>query len=262
MAIGITNSLLDGMTLLITGAASGIGRATAMEAAASGVAGLMLTDVDANGLDAVCGQMGEVAVHSFVADLSDPTTPAAIYAAAKTRFPRIDGLVNSAGITTRASFLDGSADQWDRLFAINARAPFLLMQQVLPDMIAQGGGSIVNIQSMNAHCGAPELAIYSATKGALQTLTKNAANAHLADGIRVNGLNLGWTDTEAEHVMQASTLGHGGDWAQKAAAGSPLGRLLTPEEAARQVIYLLSPGSAPLTGASLDLEQWIPGAPR
>jgi NAD(P)-dependent dehydrogenase (short-subunit alcohol dehydrogenase family) len=81
-------------------------------------------------------------------------------------------------------------------------------------------GSIVNILSMNAHCGTPDLAVYSATKGALLTLTKNAANAHLAARIRVNGINLGWTDTETERHLHAVTLGRGEGWLDAQAARS------------------------------------------
>jgi NAD(P)-dependent dehydrogenase (short-subunit alcohol dehydrogenase family) len=84
------------------------------------------------------------------------------------------------------------------------------MAGAIADMRRRGApGAIVNIQSVNAHCGAPDLAIYAATKGALQTLTKNAAHAHLADRIRVNGINLGWVDTETERHLHAVTLGKG-----------------------------------------------------
>jgi len=140
--------------------------------------------------------------------------------------------------------------------------PFLLMSAFITNAIEdQTGGSIVSIQSLNAHCGAPELAIYASTKGAIQTLTKNAANAHLRDWIHVNGINLGWTLTDAEDRMQSQTLGGGAGWTQASGAHLPLGRLLLPEGAARLAIYLLSPASAPMTGASIDLAQSVTGAP-
>lgn len=250
---------LQGRVTVVTGAASGIGRAVAQAAGAAGSA-LLLTDRDATGLAAVAVALPGAAVH--VADLADAAAPAAIIAAAVARFGRIDGLVNAAGLTTRAAVADGTAAQWDGLFTVNARAPFFLMQGALRDMLARRApGAIVNILSMNAHCGTPDLAIYAATKGALQTLTKNAASAHMADRIRVNGINLGWTLTEAEHQMQAHILGLGEDWLQAIAATRPLGRLLQPEEAARMVVYLLSDASAPLSGAAIDLEQWVAGAP-
>lgn len=249
---------LAGQVIVITGAASGIGRAVAM--AATG-ASLLLTDRDGAACADVARALGaDVATH--VADLADPAAPAAITAAALARFGRIDGLVNAAGLTTRASVVDGGLDDWERLFAVNTRAPFFLMQGVIRDMTARRApGAIVNILSMNAHCGTPDLAIYAATKGALLTLTKNAAHAHMAQGVRVNGINLGWTLTEAEDRMQAHVLGRGEGWLAKEAATRPLGRLLLPEEVARMAIWLLSAASAPLSGVAIDLEQWIVGAP-
>jgi NAD(P)-dependent dehydrogenase (short-subunit alcohol dehydrogenase family) len=119
----------------------------------------------------------------------------------------------------------------------------------------------VNIQSINAHCGASDLAIYAASKGALQTLTKNAAQAHMTDHIRVNGINLGWADTETERHLHDVTLGKGTGWLTKQGLDLPLGRLISADDAARLTAYLLSDASAPLTGAAIDLEQKIVGAP-
>lgn len=236
---------LEGRVIVVTGAASGIGRAVA-EAAEEAGAVVFRTDL--------------VAGHP--ADLAAPGAAAGIVAAALEAHGRIDRLVNAAGVTTRASVVDGSHEDWETLFAVNARAPFFLMQGAVRDMVARRApGAIVNILSMNAHCGTPELAIYAATKGAMQTLTKNAASAHMADRIRVNGINLGWTLTEAEHHMQARILGKGEDWMAAIAAERPLGRLLVPEEVARMAVWLLSDASAPLSGAVIDLEQWVAGAP-
>lgn len=255
---------LTSMVVFVTGAANGIGRAVAEGAAEAGAAGLVLTDLDAAALTGVAdGLAGKTKVVAQAEDLSDPAAPARLADAARGAFGRIDGLVNAAGRTDRADFRNGTADLFDSLFALNARAPFLLMKEVIGDMLSRDApGSIVNIQSVNAHCGAPDLALYSATKGALQTLTKNAANAHLADRIRVNGINLGWAWTESEHRMQTEVLGGPLDWAERAGAEMPLGRLLNPQDAARLCVYLLSPFSAPMTGVSLDLDQRVLGAPR
>ncbi len=136
------------------------------------------------------------------------------------------------------------------------------MQRAVADMLLRrAAGSIVNILSINAHCGLPELAVYSGSKGALLTLTRNVAIAHLADRIRVNGINLGWVATEGERRMQAETLGKGPGWEAAAAATRPLGRLVEAGEAARLAVFVLSDASAPMTGVALDLEQWVLGAP-
>lgn len=249
---------LAGKVIVVTGAASGIGAAVARAAVAEGAGALMLTDRDGEGCRDLATALG---VAHCMADLADPEAPAAIIAACTARFGRVDGLVNAAGLTTRGSFLTGTAAIWDQLFAVNARAGFLLMQAVIADLLARKApGAVVNILSMNAHCGIPELAIYAATKGAMTTLTRNAAHAHMADRIRVNGINLGWVATEAEHRMQADVMGRGPDWQEKAAATLPLGRLVTAEEAARLAVFLLGDASAPMSGAVIDLEQKVAGA--
>lgn len=252
---------MDDMVLIVTGAGQGIGRAIAEEAVRKGVRRLHLTDVDADALAGVAAALGGKAeVRTLVEDLGDPSAPERIVASGQDAFGRIDGLVNAAAMTTRGGFEDGTADIWNRLFAVNARAPFLMMQAVIRDMVGRGAaGAIVNIQSTNAHCGAPDLSIYAATKGALQTLTKNAANAYLHRGIRVNGINLGWTLTPSEDRLQSRLLGE--DWAERAGEGRPLGRLLLPDEAARMAVHLLSLASAPMTGVSVDLDQAVLGAP-
>ena len=248
---------LAGKVIIVTGAARGIGRAIAVEASKAG-ASLVLTDRDEDLLQAAAGDCGAEWV---VADLMDISAAEVIAGKARETFGRIDGLVNAAGLTTRGSFLTGTAALWDALLAVNARAGFLLMAEAIGDMLdRKSPGSIVNILSMNAHVGIPELAIYAASKGAMQTLTKNAANAHMADRIRVNGINLGWVATETEHRIQSEVLGKGEGWQAKAAADLPLGRLLRPEEAARLAVFLLSPTSAPMSGAVIDLEQKVAGA--
>lgn len=123
------------------------------------------------------------------------------------------------------------------------------------------GGAMVNILSMNAHCGTPELAVYSATKGAMATLTRNAANALKADRIRVNGINLGWTDTPAERALQERTSPHGKDWLEQAGRTRPYGRLIQAGEVADLAAFLLSANAGVMTGVLVDYEQWVVGAP-
>lgn len=256
---------VDGKVALVTGATQGVGRAIAEGLAGAGATGILLTGRDASQGDAVAEEISARGAPSFfvAADLAEAETPSRLVAACLERFGRIDILVNAAGLTDRASFLDADQAIWSRLFDVNARAPFFLMQAAIRAMRERGqGGAIVNILSMNAHCGAPELAIYSATKGALAVLTKNAANAHRFDRIRVNGINLGWTDTPGERTMQAETLGHGEGWIETAEATLPFGRLVAAEEAANLAVFLASDASGPMTGALIDQEQWVVGAGR
>jgi NAD(P)-dependent dehydrogenase (short-subunit alcohol dehydrogenase family) len=252
---------LDDKVVIVTGAASGIGAAIARLLAAEGVGGLVLVDRNGDGARQVtAGLATETEV--VVADLADSAAPAAVAAATKARFGRIDGLVNSAGLTTRGSVATGTPDVWDSLYAINTRAAFFLMQVAIGDMTGRRApGAIVNILSMNGHCGSPDLAIYASTKAALATLGRNAAHAHMADRIRVNGINLGWVATEAEHRMQAEELGHGPDWLASVEASMPLGRLVTAEECARLAVFLLGDASVPMSGAIIDFEQKVLGAP-
>ena len=251
---------LLGKAVLITGGFQGVGLEIARHAQANGASRIVLA-----GRDAGKGERAKAEISGaelVFGELGDPETPARLMAEALAGGP-LDGLVNAAGATDRASFTDGTVAIWDKLFAVNARAPFLLMSAMIEHLRERKvPGSIVNIQSMNAHCGTPELAIYSASKGALATLTRNAANAHIADRIRVNGINMGWAATDAERDMQARILGKGENWVQQAADKLPLGRLLEASEVARLAVYLLSDLSGLQTGTSIDLEQWVVGAPR
>lgn len=251
---------LEGKTIIVTGAAQGIGAAIARLLASEGVGALVLTDRNGQGARSLAAGLS-VPVQVVEADLADPAAANRIARAAGARFGRIDGLANAAGLTTRGGVSDGTVEVWDSLFAVNARAGFLLMQAAIADMRARGAaGSIVNILSMNAHCGIPELAIYAGSKGAMATLTKNAAHAHMADRIRVNGINLGWVATESERAMQTETLGRGPGWEAAAAAALPLGRLVTAEDCARLAVFLLGEASSPMSGALIDLEQKVAGA--
>ena len=256
---------VDGKIALITGATQGIGEAIATAAAEAGASGLLITGRNATRGKDVVRKLSErgVATEFVAADLTDATAPSRLVSACLARFGRIDALVNAAALTDRASLLDADIAIWTRLFDANARAPFFLMQEAIKAMRAQGdGGAIVNILSMNAHCGTPELAVYSATKGALATLTKNAANAHLSDRIRVNGIAMGWTLTPGEQVMQAEILGHGPGWVEAAESSLPFGRLFAAADVANLALFLLSDAAGPMTGAVIDQAQWVVGANR
>lgn len=253
---------LDGKIALVTGSTQGVGAAIAEAAARSGLGGILLTGRDAARGAEVAARIRALGpdTHFLPADLAAPDAPARIMRECLDRYGRIDLLVNAAGLTDRASFLDADFDVWTKLFDVNARAPFFMMQAAIRAMRERGeGGAIVNILSMNAHCGTPELAVYSATKAALALLTKNAAQAHRFDRIRVNGINMGWTDTPGERQMQAVTLGKGERWLSEAEAAAPFGRLMKPQDVADLAVFLLSDAGGPMTGAIIDQEQWVIG---
>ena len=144
--------------------------------------------------------------------------------------------------------------------AVNARAPFLLMQEATRRMIRDGiRGSIVNIGSVSGHAGQPFLMPYSASKGALATLTRNAGFALLRNGIRVNQLDIGWMASDHERALHAAETGDAGAL-DRAAATRPAGRLLDPAEVARAVRFLASGDSGMMTGAVIPFDQSVPGA--
>jgi NAD(P)-dependent dehydrogenase (short-subunit alcohol dehydrogenase family) len=254
-------SRLDEKVAVISGAAQGIGEATARLFAERGIAGLLLTDRQPERLAAVAESLRPITrVETVVADLADPAQVASITSGAEAAFGRVDILANIAGLTDRGSIFDTTVELFDRMFAVNVRAPFLLMQGALRLMTRDGiEGAIVNILSVNAHGGSPALAPYSASKGALATLTKNVANAVLNDRIRVNGIYLGWTETPGEHEIIRRSGQGGDDWLQRAEAGRPFGRLIQPEEVARLIGFLASGESGVMTGALIDFDQHVVG---
>ena len=172
-----------------------------------------------------------------------------------------DVLVNAAALTDRGTILDTTPELFDRMFAVNVRAPFFLMQDAAKIMRRTGrGGTIVNILSTSAYGGQPFLTPYSASKGALAILTRNVAYALMRDRIRVNGLNIGWMDTPGEHAIQKRAHGAEEGWLARAEAQMPTGRLLKPLEVARAIAFLASDESGMMTGALVDFDQSVQGA--
>jgi NAD(P)-dependent dehydrogenase (short-subunit alcohol dehydrogenase family) len=253
--------LLSSRVALVTGSTSGIGRGIAQHFAGLGAAVVVHGTNREKGEAAVAAIGGAGARAAFVrADLTDPAACEALVTEAMRAFGRIDVLVNNAGDFTRGTIESTPLPLWDRIQAINLRAPFLLIQAVIPHMRAQGGGSIVNIGSVNAYIGEPKLCAYSVSKGGLMTLTKNAAACLSRYRIRVNQVNVGWTLTEGEHEVKLAE-GKGENWLEDAVKTRPFGRLLEPRDIAYAAAYFASDQSACVTGTVMDLEQYPVGAP-
>ena len=255
---------LGGKIAVVTGAAQGIGEATARLLAERGVAGLLLTERNAAAGKAVATAISATGTPAefIAAELSDMAQVEKIVPAADARFGRVDILVNVAGLTDRGTLWDTTPELWDRMFAINVRAPFFLMQAALKVMDRDKiEGAIVNIISVNAHGGSARLTPYSSSKGALSTLTRNVAAAVSTRRIKVNGLNIGWVDTPGEHATLKRFDNASDDWLVGAEERQPWGRLIKPEEVARAVAYLASAESGLMTGALVDFGQHVLGTP-
>lgn len=252
-------SRLDGKVALVTGAAQGIGEATARLFAERGVKGLLLTDRNVEKGEAVAASLKGIA--KFVpADLQNHEQVTTLVPAAEAAFGRLDIVSNIAASTERGTILDTDIELYDRILAINLRAPFFIMQAAAKLMRKQkSGGTMVNISSVNAHGGGTNLAPYSASKAGLVNLTKNTAAALVWDKIRVNAILPGWVDTPGEHATLKRFHNAADNWLEEAEKGRPFGRLVKPDELARAIAYLSSGESGLMTGAIIDFEQGAVG---
>ncbi len=259
----MTERQMHDRVAVITGGTQGLGEAIARLFAQRGAAGLVICGRnEARGAKVAAELSGQGCDTRFVrADLSRVEDCRRIIAAADSAFGRLHVLVNAAGMTDRGTLLDTSPELFDAMFAVNVRAPFFLMQDAAKLMRRDRiEGSIVNIQSMSAHGGQSFIAAYCASKGALSTLTKNAAFALMPDRIRVNGLNIGWMDSPGEAHIQQTYHDADPNWLADAEAKQPFGRLIKPEEVARAVAYLASDESGLMTGSVIDFDQQVRGA--
>jgi len=254
-------SALAGKVAIVTGSTSGIGRGIAEHFAALGA------DVVVHGLDRADGletvrRVTAAGVRSdyFDGDLTSEEVCRALIRFAVERYGALDILVNNAADTGRGDLEHVPVARWDRIIAVNLRAPFILLQESIAPMRARGGGSVVNIGSVLAYVGEPKLGAYSVSKGGLMTLTKNAASLLNRDRIRVNQINVGWTLTEGERRVKREQEGKGDEWIAEAIATRPFGRMLSPRDVAHAAAYFASSDSECVTGSVLDLEQYPPGA--
>jgi NAD(P)-dependent dehydrogenase (short-subunit alcohol dehydrogenase family) len=252
----------DGKVALITGSTQGIGEAVAHRLASEGASGIVVCGRNLErGARVATDLTGLGFAVTFVpVELGDPESCTALIAATDERFGRIDVLVNAAGLSLRGSIVDTTVELWDALFAVNVRAPFLLMQGAIAVMRReQVPGAIVNIASVAAYGSAPFLTPYAASKAALVALTKNVAYSVAWDRIRVNCINPGWMDTPGEDVIQRRFHSDGAEWLDEAEARQPFGQLIKPQELAAMVAFLASDDAGVMTGSIIDYDQSIVG---
>jgi len=253
---------MAGKVAVVTGSTQGLGEAIAHLFADRGAKGLVITGRNAKNGARVKADLEKKGVKTlFVeSDLSRIEDTRRVIAATDKEFGRVDALINSAGITDRGTIWDTKPELFDAMMAVNVRAPFFLMQDAITVMKREKiKGTIVNIISMSGHGGQSFITAYCASKGALITLTKNAAYSIMRHHIRVNGLTIGWMDTPGEDRIMKTYHGAEDGWLKKAEADRPWGRLLKPDEVARAVAYLSSDESGMMSGSIIDFDQQVLG---
>lgn len=245
---------LKNKVILVTGSTTGIGEGMARIFAREG-AHVMVHGTREEAARKLVSEIGKDASY-VIGSLEDSAVPGQIVSQTVTRFGRLDGLVNNAAAMTRGNLENTDLASFDDTLAINLRAPFLFIQGALPHFRKQGGGRVLNIGSVNGYCGEKNQLAYSISKGGLTTLTRNLADAHGSEGIRVNQFNVGWTLTPNEYELKVKE-GLPDDWPTKIPKSfAPSGRLLSPEDIAWAAVYFLSDEAALINGAILDLEQY------
>ena len=241
----------DGMVVLVTGGSRGIGRAVAERFAAEGATVAVQFRAARQAADDTVAALPGAGHRAFPADLADPGQVRSLVEGVLGRLGRIDVLVNNAGVYLEHPVLGTSYQEWQeawrRTVDTNLIGPANLLHAVVPHMVAAGGGRIVNVSSRGAFRGEPDHPAYGASKAGLNSLGQSMARALGPHGIYVTTVAPGFVETD----MAAPFLqGPAGDAIR---AQSPLNRAATPEEVARVVVFLASPGAEYLTGAIVDL---------
>jgi NAD(P)-dependent dehydrogenase (short-subunit alcohol dehydrogenase family) len=252
---------LNDKAIIVTGSTTGIGLAIAQRCVAEG-ARVLFHGLEEDLGQAAAARLGPRTLFAG-GDLADPATPRKLVDAAIGAFGKLDALVNNAAAIIRADIFNTTVELFDRIMAINVRAPFLMIQAALPHL-KKTRGCVLNIGSINAYCGEEPLLPYSISKGALMTLTRNlgdALHAGASSGgpdtaVRVNQFNVGWVLTESERKTKIVD-GLPPDWPEKLPRSqAPSGRIQKPEEIAAHAAFWLSDESRPISGCVLDLEQY------
>lgn len=255
---------MQGKVAVVTGGTQGLGEAITRQLLAEGADGVAFCGRNETNGRRLESELGAASGALFVrCDLEQVDQCQAFVDAAVSRFGKVDVVVSCGASTRRGSISDTTPETWDHLFSTNVRGPFFVIQRAVLDMQSRKqGGTVAVVGSMQAHGGAPFLLPYAATKGCLMTLTKGMANSLLWERIRVNMINIGWTDTPNEHVVQTEVHGRPANWLEEVSKAQPFGRLIGVAEAANAVLFMVSEESGMMTGAVIDFDQQVIGTMR
>ena len=251
-----------GKNIIVTGSTQGVGAETAKLFAARG----------SNSIT-ICGRQEEKGIKVkkeiedlgskciyIKADLANVEDCRNIVKRADKEFGTIHTLINAAGYTQRGTILSATLENYENNFNVNARAPFILMQETIKIMIRDKvKGTIASVLSIAMYSGMPFIVAYSGSKAALAIMTRNIANSVSGHQIRVNALNIGWTDTPAEHEIQTNVHNKDNDWLQNTEKNVPFKRLTKPIDVAKGLAFMCSEESGLMTGSIIDFDQTVHG---
>ena len=244
---------LRGKSALITGAAAGIGRATAELFAREG-ARLVLADINTDGLSALRDSLADVTgdVALVTADVAKPADARRMIEVAIERYGRLDIAVANAGIIPLASIVEATPEGWDEVMSIDGRGMFLTCKYAIEQMITTGGGSIICLSSISGMAGQSRQSTYGPAKFVASGLTKHLAVEWAGNGIRVNAVAPGTINTE--RVQQLPNEPGGPEYLEAVKAAHPMGRLGEPSEVAKAILFLASDEASFITGAILPVD--------
>ncbi len=245
---------LENKVVLITGSCTGIGKAIAKRCVAEG-ANVIIHGLEQDLGEALVAELGAARSVLHIEDLTAEGAPKRLVEKAVQTFGRLDAVVNNAAMVKAGNIHDTDAAFFMKLIEVNTLAPFLLIQAALPHL-TEARGCVLNIGSVNAWSGEPNLLPYSISKGGLMTLTRNLGDTLMRENaVRVNQINPGWVLTENE-AQRKREHGLRDDWyADLPRMFAPAGRILWPEEIAAAAVYWLADESGPISGQVVDLEQ-------
>ena len=245
---------LQNKVIIVTGSTTGIGKAIALRCVAEG-ASVVMDGLEEGWGNSVIAELGEDKAVLHIEDISQEGAPQRLVDLAIKSFGKLDAIVNNAAMVVSSNIHTTDKSFIQRVLEINTIAPFELIKAGL-SFLTEQHGCVLNIGSVNAWSGEPNLLAYSISKGALMTMTRNLGDTlHRENGVRVNQINPGWVLTETEK-QRKKDHGLSEDWYKDLpSVYAPAGRILWPEEIAAAAVYWLADESGPISGQVVDLEQ-------